>query len=157
VLEIRDALPADVPEIVSVGRRTWPATYDFAGAEYIAHGLATWWSPEAVERSLVNTTVQVADRGGEIVGTGNIDLRGEAAIIWKLYVVPEAQGSGAGSALIKSLIGYAGGRPVRLEYLDGNTRAARFYAAHGFAEIFREPSDHEGWPATIWMERPGEL
>ncbi|WP_051367298.1 GNAT family N-acetyltransferase [Hamadaea tsunoensis] len=153
MVKIRVAVADDVPAIISVGRRTWPETYGFAGSEYIAHGLATWWSPEAVERSLANTVVLVAGSGDEIVGTGNIDLRGDVAIIWKLYVVPAAQGTGTGSALITSLIGYAGSRPVRLEYLDGNTRAARFYAAQGFAEIFREPSGHEGWPATIWAER----
>ncbi|MBB4691792.1 GNAT superfamily N-acetyltransferase [Actinoplanes abujensis] len=74
--------------------------------------------------------------------------------MWKLYVIPRAQGTGVGSALLRELITLAGDKPVRLAYADGNERAARFYAAHGFHEIRRDPSDHPGWPADVWLERP---
>ncbi|WP_127501161.1 GNAT family N-acetyltransferase [Actinoplanes solisilvae] len=136
-----------------MGHQTWPQTYAFAGPAYIEHGLATWWSPEAVERSLHATTVLIAEDGTRPLGTGNIDLRGHVAIIWKLYVVPEAQGTGTGSALLTELVGQAPDLPVRLEYTDGNHRAARFYAAHGFAEVAREPAGRPGWPDTVWLER----
>jgi GNAT superfamily N-acetyltransferase len=150
-VRIRAAGPSDVPAIISVGEQTWPATYGFAGPEYIAHGLATWWSPEAIERSLEDTTVLVAADGDTVIGIGNLDLRGDVPIIWKLYVVPGSQGSGAGSALLRELIALAGDRPVRLEYVDGNARAAVFYARHGFTEISREP----GTPPIVWVERLG--
>ena len=48
----------------------------------------------------------------------------------------------------------AAGRPVRLEYVDGNARAARFYARQGFTEIRREPGEEPGWPDTVWVEKP---
>jgi GNAT superfamily N-acetyltransferase len=152
-LKIRRANRGDVDAIIFVGRRTWPATYEFAGAEYIADGLATWWSVEAIERSLETTTVQVADSGKAIVRTGNIDLRPEIPVIWKLYVVPEVQGAGIGAALLTELIGVAGDRPVRLEYTEGNARAAGFYARHRFVEVGREPNDQPGWPDAVWLER----
>ena len=57
------------------GRRTWPATYEFADADYVADGQATWWSAAAIPRSVETTTVLVADSGMAIVGTGDIDLR----------------------------------------------------------------------------------
>ncbi|WP_143133934.1 GNAT family N-acetyltransferase [Actinoplanes philippinensis] len=152
-MTIREAGPDDIEAIISVGQRTWPATYGFAGPEYIATGLQTWWSTEAIRRSLENTTVLVAEQDGAVTGTGNIDLRGETPIIWKLYVVPEAQGTGVGSALISELLSYAGGRPVRLEFTAGNTPAAAFYAARGFVEIRREAGERPGWPETVWVER----
>ena len=152
-MEIRPAGPDDIPAIVAIGHRTWPTTYAFAGPTYIDHGLATWWSPEAVERSLHTTTVLIAETRHGPIGTGNIDLLGPAAIIWKLYVLPEAQGTGAGSALLTELVRHAGNRPVRLEHTDGNDRAARFYTTHGFTEHRREPSDQPGWPDTVWLER----
>ncbi|MFB9237875.1 GNAT family N-acetyltransferase [Plantactinospora siamensis] len=151
---IRRAGPDDIESIIAVGRRTWPTTYGFAGPGYITHGLETWWSAEAIRRSLANTTVLVAEDDGAVVGTGNIDVRGECPVIWKLYVVPEAQGAGIGSALIRELFDHAGGRPVRLEYIDGNTSAASFYAAHGFVEIRREANERAGWPDAVWVERP---
>ncbi|MCO8269622.1 GNAT family N-acetyltransferase [Actinoplanes sp. TRM 88003] len=152
-MNIRDATPADIPAIISIGHQTWPPTYAFAGPDYITHGLVTWWSEEAIHRSLDNTTVLMAENDHGPLGTGNIDLRGPTAIIWKLYVTPAAQGTGAGSALLQELVHRAGGTPVRLEHPDGNTRAARFYAAHGFTELRREPADHPGWPDTVWLER----
>jgi len=88
-----------------------------------------------------------------VVATGNIDLRHDVPIVWKLYVVPPAQGTGVGSALIRELLAVADGRPVRLEYIDGNDKAAAFYARHGFVEVRREPNDEPGWPAQVWVER----
>jgi len=153
VVNIRAAETRDVAAIIAVGRRTWPATYGFAGPAYVTSGLATWWSADAIQQSIQNTTVMVVEDRTAIVATGNIDLRGGHPTIWKLYVVPESQGAGVGSALLRTLLGVAGDRPVRLGYLDGNSRAAAFYAAHGFLEIGREPSGEPGWPATVWVER----
>ncbi|HWS34831.1 MAG TPA: GNAT family N-acetyltransferase [Actinoplanes sp.] len=152
-MEIREATVADITGIVDIGRATWPETYRFAGPDYIAHGLATWWSPEAVARSLGTTTVLVATGDDGLIATGNIDLRGEVPIIWKLYVRPGAQSAGVGSALIRALLALAPDRPVRLEHLDGNVRAACFYAGHGFTLLHRRPAGQPGWPDSIWLER----
>ncbi|MBL7257838.1 GNAT family N-acetyltransferase [Paractinoplanes lichenicola] len=152
-MKIRAAVPGDVPAIMQIGHETWPATYAFAGAEYIAHGLANWWSREATERMLEFTSVLIAEDDAGPVGVGNVDLRAEAAVVWKLYVLPRAQGSGAGSALLRELVALAGDKPVRLAYADGNERAGRFYAAHGFRELRRDPSEHPGWPGYVWLQR----
>ncbi|SNY45066.1 GNAT family N-acetyltransferase [Paractinoplanes atraurantiacus] len=153
-MRIRPATASDIAAIAEVGAKTWPLTYAFAGTDYIAHGLATWWSPHAIARSLTTTDVLVAEtEPSTVIGTGNIDLRGETAIIWKLYVLPPAQGTGAGHALITALTDRAPGRTVQLEYTDGNHRAARFYAAHGFTELRREPSGTPGWPDTVWLTK----
>ena len=155
-LEVRPAGADDIAAIQEIGHTTWPATYSFAGDDYVANGLATWWSTEALLRSLEATTVMVAVNGDGIVGVGNIDLLGNVPIIWKLYVPPEAQGSGAGSALLAALLDRAptGAKSVRLEYLDGNEKAAAFYAARGFTELRREPGERPGWPETVLVERP---
>ncbi|HEX6922086.1 MAG TPA: GNAT family N-acetyltransferase [Actinomycetes bacterium] len=153
---IRAAVGADVPGIREVGHLAWPETYAFAGADYIAHGLQAWWSADATLRSMRDTEVLVAVDGDRVVGVGNVDLRGEVPIIWKLYVVPDQQGAGTGSALMTSLLELvpSSATAVRLEYVDGNDRAARFYARHGFREIGREPGERPGWPMCVWLERP---
>ncbi|MFF5295851.1 GNAT family N-acetyltransferase [Paractinoplanes globisporus] len=151
-MRIRDAAPADIDAIIEIGHRTWPATYGFAGDEYVRNGLDTWWSTEATERTLRDTTVLVAEAESGLIGIGNIDLRGDVPIIWKLYVLPGAQGTGAGTALIEALLAKAPGLPVRLEYVDGNANAARFYQRRGFTELSREPGERPGWPETVWME-----
>lgn len=154
-MEVRLACADDVPAIQEVGRTTWPTTYSFAGDDYVAEGLATWWSSESLLRSLNDTTVLVALDAHEVVGVGNVDTRGDVPIIWKLYVLPRMQGSGIGTALLTTLLDSisAGSGSVRLEYLDGNGRAAAFYAANGFTEMRREPGERPGWPDTVWLEK----
>ncbi|MEU4238563.1 GNAT family N-acetyltransferase [Actinoplanes sp. NPDC026619] len=152
-MRIRDANDQDVDAIVAVGQQTWPATYAFAGDDYVRNGLATWWSAAAIVRSLRDTTVLVAEDETGVAGVGNIDLRPDVPIIWKLYVLPGTQGTGAGSALMAALLQRAPGQAVRLEYVDGNSRAAGFYAARGFTELRREPGEQPDWPDTVWLER----
>src|SRR6476661_8072898 len=98
-ISVRSATEADVEAICAIGRAAWPATYAFAGADYVEHGLAAWWSDDAVQRSLATTVTLVAETNGGVVGMGNVDLRPDVPVIWKLYVFPEHQGAGIGGAL----------------------------------------------------------
>ena len=75
-------------------------------------------------------------------------------ILWKLYVLPQFQGHGAGSALLAAALERAALAydEIRLAYLDGNARAAGFYRARGFVELEREVAGH-GIPDSVWMSR----
>ena len=152
-VRIREATENDIEAIRQVGEQAWPATYAFAGEDYIAHGLETWWSADAVRGSLARTLNLVAELDGRVVGMGNLDLRRTPHTIWKLYVLPGHQAAGIGSALLDGLLTRApDGQRVALEYADGNDGAAAFYGRHGFREVRREASDRPGWPATVWVE-----
>jgi GNAT superfamily N-acetyltransferase len=151
---VRPATAADARAIERVGRATWPSTYAFAGEEYIAHGLASWWSGEAVLRGIKTTQTFVAEVDGEVIGMGNIDLRQDQPVIWKLYVLPSHQGAGAGHALMERLLAEApSGSEVLLEYSDGNAGAAAFYLRHGFVELRRDEPEVAEWPHQVWMVR----
>lgn len=151
---VRAATESDVEAIRGIGRAAWPETYAFAGKDYVEHGLATWWSEAAVRRGLATTVTLVAELEGWVVGMGNIDLRPEVPVIWKLYIHPDHQGAGIGGNLLESLIEAvpAGRRAVSVEYADGNDRAAAVYVKHGFIEIRRDPADQPDWPAQVWAE-----
>lgn len=156
-VDVRPAIADDAAAIQRVGRETWPSTYGFAGEEYVAHGLATWWSQEAVLRGIDATQTFVAEVDGQVIAMGNIDLRPKRPVIWKLYVMPERQGSGAGHALMTRLLDEAPrGSDVLLEYTDGNTRAAAFYRRHGFVELRRDAPESDDWPAQVWMVHKSE-
>lgn len=77
--QVRAAAADDIAAIREVGRTTWPATYSFAGDDYVATGLATWWSDTALQRSIEETTVLVAVDSGQVVGVGNVDVRRRCA------------------------------------------------------------------------------
>jgi len=126
-VQIREATEGDVEAIRQVGRQAWPATYSFAGEDYITHGLETWWSTHAIRSSLALTLNLVAELDGRVVGMGNLDLRRSPATIWKLYVLPYRQAAGIGSTLLDGLLTRApDGERVTLEYADGNDRAGGF-------------------------------
>lgn len=153
-MDIRLADTKDAYAVRSVGLRTWPATYEpIAGPEYVAHGLARWWSPEAVRRGIERQGTFVAVSGDDVVGTATVGELDGCPVLWKLYVLPELHGCGFGSALLDAVLRSLppGAERLRLSYVEGNLEARRFYRRKGFVEVLRE-KDPEGGPATIWME-----
>jgi len=153
-VRIRAAVEDDLIAIAEVGHRTWPPTYEpLAGKEYVANGLARWWSADLLRQALERTLV-AENAAGEIVGMTSFGPVDDVLIVWKLYVVPEAQRSGAGTALLRKVIDTAQERhlAVRLAHIAGNGRAAKFYARHGFTYLKLE-SDADGGPDSVWLER----
>ncbi|MDE2427816.1 MAG: GNAT family N-acetyltransferase [Burkholderiales bacterium] len=65
---------------------------------------------------------------------GLISVYEDDAYIHHLYVLPEAQQSGVGRALLESLHAWLP-QPWRLKCLVDNFRALRFYQSMGFEEI----------------------
>ncbi|MEJ5946376.1 GNAT family N-acetyltransferase [Pseudokineococcus basanitobsidens] len=148
---VRSATPEDAGLIRGVGSAAWPETYDFAGEGYVRRGLEQWWSPEAVRRGSATTTTLVAEVGTVVVGMGDLDLHGEVPVVWTLYFSPGHQGRGVGGALLRALLDLVPGRPVELEHVAGDERAAAFYARHGFREVRREPA--ECGAVLVWLRR----
>ena len=87
----------------------------------------------------------VAEVKGEIAGFGGIDTNAVEQLKW-LYVMPEFQGSGVGTQILKQLeeIGWSRGlSTIRLHAAPG---AFLFYQRHGYREMERDdvPHDHDG-------------
>jgi GNAT superfamily N-acetyltransferase len=154
-LIIRAADRSDLAAVLDVGHRTWPATYGpIAGEDYVAMGLAKWWTEDATLPAIRAGRVTVAEVDGKVVGIASVGPHEHHLVLWKLYVLPEHQGRAIGSALLESVLAAAvgAGHPqIRLSYLDGNTSAEGFYRRKGFVEIGRESSG-EGIPESVWME-----
>jgi ribosomal protein S18 acetylase RimI-like enzyme len=155
-LDIRLAAGDDLAGVLSVGHRTWLATYEpIAGPEYVAMGLAKWWTPDVVTTSIRQGRTLVAVDGDEVVGVATFGVQDGAFALWKLYVLPGHHGHGIGTRLLEAVVRRAlenDQRRITLSYLEGNRQAARFYAAHGFTETHRE-SGGSGLPVSVWMER----
>ncbi len=150
---IRPADDSDLAGIVAVGHRTWPATYEpIAGADYVAMGLAKWWTEESTTPAIRAGRALVAVVDGEVVGVAVAGPSDGHLVLWKLYVVPEHQGEGLGSRLLAAVVDRASGHHhLRVAYLDGNDSAAAFYRSHGFVELEREVSGH-GIPDALWLQ-----
>ncbi|HEX5968531.1 MAG TPA: GNAT family N-acetyltransferase [Intrasporangium sp.] len=153
---IRQATGNDLNDVIEIGHRTWPVIYEpIAGLDYVAMGLAKWWTSDVVAASIRRGQTLVAELAGDVIGMVAFGTQTGDFVVWKLYVLPEHHGKGIGSHLMDAVVERAleaGHTRITVAYPDGNSYAERFHRAHGFVESHREPSG-SGLPDTIWMER----
>jgi ribosomal protein S18 acetylase RimI-like enzyme len=138
-VRVRPARRDDAAAIADVHVRTWQAAYEHIfGAERLAgigaQRVAQWerW----LDDPRPDWRIFVAVSGGQVRGfvwTGdNRDEPGKGEL-FAIYVLPDAWGSGAGSALmtaaLEALSGYAS---ATLWVLEDNPRARRFYEREGW-------------------------
>ncbi len=101
----------------------------------------------------VHVLVREDGEARRAIGTGRFyplpDLRVQ---IGRMAVVPEARGSGAGTAILAALMTEARGRGFCEAHLDAQTHAAAFYRKFGFSD-----DGEQHWDAGILhqpMSRP---
>ena len=92
---------------------------------------------------------------GVAVGCGAIVLAGDQGELKRMFVRPEARGTGAGSAIIRFLESAAherGGRTVQLETGPYQPEALAFYARHGYTRCaaFGGYPEH---PLSVFMTK----
>ncbi|MBW3572466.1 MAG: GNAT family N-acetyltransferase [Gemmatimonadetes bacterium] len=67
-------------------------------------------------------------------GLTMLEGRSDLAVLWDIRVMPEARGSGVGTALFRAAAAWAaarGGRQLKVETQNVNVPACRFYARQG--------------------------
>ena len=129
--EVRQATPGDRDKLYRIKRE--------AMRPYVEQ---VWgWVEELQERRFRqgydHTETQVVLVDGLAVGLLRVSERESAVFIDQIEIVPDFQGRGIGTALIKDIV--ARGRPVDLGVLKVNVDARRFYERLGFRVI----SDNE--------------
>lgn len=150
-MEIRDATDDDHDAIREVARETWHATYDELDAETIEETVAEWYADDELEAAIegwyadggfsveldaLETEFLLAETDGEIVGFTHGIVQGEQGDVLRMYVHPEYQGEGIGSALHERLVERLEPAVGRIRALDlaSNDNAREFYGKHGFEE-----------------------
>ncbi len=89
-------------------------------------------TPESYLPFVEANTIWVAENAAQTIGFAAIDAA--AASVWALFVSPEWEGRGAGTALHNAMLNWARGwrlTDLRLTTAS-NTRAARFYTRSGW-------------------------
>ena len=137
---VRPARREDAAALADVHMRTWQTAYEHVfGAERLARideerRRAQW--EEWLTDPQPGRQVFVAEEGERAVGFASVgDNRDEAGKgeLFAIYVLPDAWGSGAGSALmaaaLDALRGYSS---ATLWVLEDNPRARRFYEREGW-------------------------
>lgn len=150
-MKVRSATPDDFDAITAVAREAWHDTYDELDAETIDRTVDEWYTDDSMPLSAPGTVVLVAEcaehgsadgsraesdeRDGEVVGFTHAVAQGETADVLRMYVRPDRQGEGIGSALHERLM-------AKLEATDAervrsfdfafNDASRRFYEGLGF-------------------------
>lgn len=159
---VRRCWPHDIVSLSRLLKVCWHATYDRMLGERQAvqagrhlhskFNLGLW-----IARSLVSrgSTVLVATRDCMPVGHAMAQRDGAEIILYSLYVHPEWQGKGIGSALLDAVIaGHPRAKAIRLEVLKDNAAAIAWYRAKGF-ENYGETGNATGTAgiASAYMDK----
>jgi len=140
-IEIRLCERADLVAVSRLLTETWHATYDeIYGPERVADITDRWHSVAALESNLTHPDgiFLVGERDGRTLGTAFARFEADERLIRcdRIYVHPDAQGSGIGYALLGELITRAGPADrIDLEVDPGNQRAITFYERAGFRTV----------------------
>ena len=145
---IRRATPDDLDAVRFVGVCTWPATYGpRLGANYVMRGLDEHWSTKAIAPALAAGRIDVAETADGVIGMTEVDDLGDDLVLWKLYVMPSAQGSGIGHDLVAAAKDRArrSGRDLLTEYEPANEVVRGFYLHEGFEDMTAP------WHGAVWL------
>ncbi len=168
---IRAASPTDHGTIQDIAQRTWPVAYGrILSPGQLAYMLASMYSLAAIGEQCdrqghryvlalhEDMAVGFASCSHDHLGRGRTRLH-------KLYVLPEAQGTGAGSALLEHVSAAAreaGDRAIELN-VNRHNPASGFYERHGFRVVRDEVIDiGQGYVMDdhvmeLALDRPGEV
>lgn len=152
-MRLRRATANDVSAIQTIGLLTWPATYlPFASPNFVLANLNSWWTEEEVQRSIAEDVTILACEENQVLGMLTLGMFESEPVIWKIYVLPAAQGKGIGRRLLNAAFEQVGdSADIRLEFVKGNERARAFYERAGFELDFEE--DPGDGTTTVWMRR----
>lgn len=149
MLKIRQLAKEELNKVQSIAHRTWPSTFaNILSPEQIEYMLNWMYSLDMLESQLdKGHTFLLAEDDGKELGFAGFELNyaeGPKAKLHKIYLLPEAQGKGAGKALILEVANRArksGQKSLLLNVNKYNQKAIDFYLKMGFQEIYKEVID----------------
>jgi N-acetylglutamate synthase-like GNAT family acetyltransferase len=136
-LHIREASKNDIATIRQIATITWPDAYGtYISKEQLDYMLDMMYSGDSLEDQM-NKGHQffMAEHNSEAIGFASVSKEEDNAYkLNKLYVLPTAQKTGAGKALLFKTIDYARSLAASCVYLQVNKQnnAQQFYSKHGF-------------------------
>ncbi|MDB5377229.1 MAG: hypothetical protein JWR00_1675 [Rubritepida sp.] len=152
-IAVRPATPDDAPDLARINRPARAAAMPWLGEVRSEAEVEAWLRGYLIPRQ------GVLCAGGE-PPLGYISF-GEEEGGWSvhdLYIDPQAQGRGHGTALLRCAMEAAGDAPLRLRCFARNQAARGFYGRHGFAVEAEGDGtqNEEGEPDILYVRRPSE-
>jgi [ribosomal protein S5]-alanine N-acetyltransferase len=143
-LTVRDAMPADAPDVLRVASASWRETYrEIFEPAFIEDFLARNYAIPALESAIAHSAERpgsvflVAERDGRLVGYLQFGEGERGPELFRVYADPAQFGTGVGRALLDQLHARIRGS-VSSYVLDVHSRNARgraFYDRNGFVIV----------------------
>ncbi|MGJ7034924.1 GNAT family N-acetyltransferase [Anoxybacillus eryuanensis] len=137
---IRKMKQEDIKQVQYIAKITWNATYEGIIPSGVQENfLKLAYSDEQMKQRLQHSTFFVAEVGDNIAGFSNFSsIREDGEVeLWAIYVHPEQQGRGIGSALLQKGIQIDGVNKIYVNVEKDNQIGKTFYEAKGF-EVVKE-------------------
>ena len=136
-LHIREASVHDIAIIREIANITWPVAYgSYISKAQLDYMLDMMYSDASlIEQIHKGHQFYIAEQLNIPIGFASVSKEeDDACKLNKLYVLPTAQKTGAGKALLQKVIEYARAHAASQLYLQVNKQnnAQHFYSKHGF-------------------------
>lgn len=143
-MNIRKMHEEDTKQVQNIAKKTWNATYkNIIPIEVQNNFLESAYNDDKMKQRLELSLLYVAEVEGEVVGFANYSQvrDGGKVELAAIYLYPEFQGQGIGTALLQQAIKeIEGTKEIYINVEKDNKIGMTFYKAKGF-EIVKEFDD----------------
>ncbi|MGG4013203.1 N-acetyltransferase family protein [Bacillus smithii] len=145
---IRKMEKEDIEQVQQVAKRSWNDTYEGIIPHKIQESfLRSAYHDEMMLRRLEQSFIFVSEANGKVVGFANfspVKENGTTELL-AIYLLPEYQGKGIGTALLKEGIkNLTGAKKVFVDVEKENQIGTNFYKAKGFEIVSEFDDDFDG-------------
>ncbi|USB33815.1 GNAT family N-acetyltransferase [Paenibacillus sp. YPG26] len=145
---VRPMSPDDIRQVQVVARASWHTAYQgIIPTEIQDRFLNSAYSDEMMKRRLEQSFLYVAEDRGRIVGFANFSPVNEDKVVelMAIYLEPEYQGRGIGSALLQEgIVHSAGAKEVYAHVERENKAGRRFYESRRFVTAAEFDDEFDG-------------
>ncbi|PAV29675.1 GNAT family N-acetyltransferase [Virgibacillus profundi] len=142
---IRKMKRSDIAQVQHVAKSSWHATYEGIIPRNIQNNfLDAAYSDEAMKQRLEGSHIFVVESDGTVFGFANYSpvTKDGKSELGAIYLLPDYQGSGAGTALLREGINELEGiKEIYINVEKDNEIGKNFYQAKGF-EVVSEFDDN---------------
>jgi ribosomal protein S18 acetylase RimI-like enzyme len=147
-LIIRKMQKEDIPQVQQVAKTSWNSTYEgIIPLEIQESFLKAAYNDDMMQRRLERSFIFVSEVNGKVVGFANFSPVKEDGMteLLAIYLFPEYQGKGIGTALLKEGIkNLEGVKEVFVNVEKDNQIGTNFYKAKGFEVVSEFDDDFDG-------------
>ena len=160
MIQIRQANEADIKAIQQVARASWMHTYDtLIPKDIINQCVDAFYHHDQLLNRIKHRTVLIAIKDQQLIGFLDGSNNQPNAVLYALYLQPDALHQGIGSRLFNAYIKQSQPKTMTVDVEKGNDPAVCFYKKHGFKydrafvdEVFGYPLQTEQY---IWRTQEG--